>query len=58
MNDTVSDGAVTHFSQTAVQSYRVIEKKRVRAFEPECQQTTDEARTIDARYSSVLHFIH
>ena len=47
MNDTVSDGAVTHFSQTVVQGDHVCKETLKRALKPKCHQTTVKTRTID-----------
>ena len=56
MNDTVSDGAVTHFSQTVVQDYHVCKETiKEGPHKPKCQQTTVKARTIDGVTKTTIY---
>ena len=55
MYDTVSDGAVTHFSQTMVQGCRVCKETLKGPSSPKCQQTTVKARTIDGVTETTIY---
>ena len=55
MNDTVSDGAVTTLFSNSGAMLSRLQKKRFRALEPECQQTTVEARTFDGVTNTTIH---
>ena len=52
---TVSDGAVTHFSQTAVQGYHVCKETVKKVFKPINQQTTVKARTNDGVTKTIIY---